>query len=210
MKKRLFIVGAGGLGREMEFWINLVPDKTRDYSIFGYLDDNLKALDGYPSDYKVVGNTFDYKFGKNDLILICIANSKIKEEVFNRLNKKVEIFTFISPLAKISKFSKIGRGSIINPNCLITTNANVGECVLLNIGCHIGHDSTIGSFSSLMSNVDIGGNCNIGTHVFFGTNSTIIPEKGVGNKIRIGAGSIVTNNLKEPGTYFGNPAIQLY
>jgi acetyltransferase-like isoleucine patch superfamily enzyme len=60
-----------------------------------------------------------------------------------------------------------------------------------------------------MTNVDIGGFCKIGRHVFFGTNSTLIPEKKVNNNIRIGAGSIVINNLIKPGTYFGNPAKQL-
>jgi sugar O-acyltransferase (sialic acid O-acetyltransferase NeuD family) len=209
MKRNLYLVGAGGLGREMEFWINLFPQDKRDYEICGYIDDNPGALFNNPSDYAVVGDTFNFEYKAGDLAALCITNSVIKEEVYNRLKEKVEIFTFVSPLARISKFSKIGKGTIITPNCLITTNVTIGECVLINLGSQVGHDSTIGDFSSLMTNVDIGGNCKVGRHVFFGSNSTLIPEKRVNNNIRVGAGSVVINNLNKPGTYFGNPAKQL-
>lgn len=209
MKRKLYLVGAGGLGRELEFWINLIPSGERNYEISGYIDDNPAALDDKPSDYKIIGNTYDFEFRSGDLVALCISNSVIREEIFNRLKLKVEIFTFISPMAKVSKFSMIGQGTIITPNCLITTNVTIGECVLLNIGSQVGHDSTIGSFTSLMTNVNIGGNCRLGSHVFFGSNSTIIPGKKVSNYIRIGAGSVVISNLNKPGTYFGNPAKQL-
>ncbi len=210
MKKRLFLVGAGGLGRELEFWINLIPVEDRDYLIAGYIDDNPDALRNYPSDYAVVGNTRDFNYQKGDLVLLCIGNSTIKEELFNRLKDKVEFLTFISPLAKVSKFSKIGNGSIITPNCLITTNVTIGDFVLVNIGSQIGHDTAIGSFSSIMCNVDIGGNCIVGDHVFFGSNSVLIPDRKINNCITVGAGSLVINNLKQPGTYFGNPAKQIF
>lgn len=193
----------------MEFWINLISRDERDYEIYGYIDDNQNALLNNPSDYTVVGDTLNFEYEPGDLAALCITNSEIKEEVYNRLKDKVEIFTFISPLARVSKFSKIGIGTIITPNCLITTNVTIGECVLVNLGSQVGHDCTIGDFSSLMTNVDIGGFCKIGRHVFFGSNSTLIPEKRVNNNIRIGAGSIVINNLNKPGTYFGNPAKQL-
>lgn len=210
MKRKLYLVGAGGLGREMEFWINLIPPNDRDYEICGYLDDNPDSMLNNPSDYKVIGNTSNFAYNGGDLAALCITNSAIKEEIYHRLKGKVEIFTFISPLARVSKFSKIGEGTIITPNCLVTTNVEIGNCVLLNLGSQVGHDSTIGDFSSLMTHVDIGGLCNVGSHVFFGSNSTLIPEKKVNNNIRIGAGSIVINNLKKPGTYFGNPAKQLF
>ena len=206
MKKKLYLVGAGGLGRELEFWINLIPLNKRDYEINGYIDDNPVALSTYPSDYKIVGNTFDFAYNKGDLVILCIANSLIKEKIFNRLKNKVEIFTFISPLARVSKFSTIGKGSIITPNCIITTNVKIGDFVLVNIGTQICHDSQIGDYTSLMTNVDIGGNCKIGNHVFFGSNSTLLPDKKVSNNIKIGLGSIVISNLGKQGTYFGNPA----
>ena len=45
----------------------------------------------------------------------------------------------------------------------------------------------------------------IGNNVSIGTNATILPVKIVDNVV-IGAGSVVTKDLLEPGIYVGNPA----
>ena len=45
----------------------------------------------------------------------------------------------------------------------------------------------------------------IGNNVLIGSNSTILPVTIVDDVI-IGAGSVVTKDIIEPGIYFGNPA----
>ena len=45
----------------------------------------------------------------------------------------------------------------------------------------------------------------IGSHVSIGTNATILPVTICDNVV-IGAGSVVTKNINEPGIYAGNPA----
>jgi acetyltransferase-like isoleucine patch superfamily enzyme len=45
----------------------------------------------------------------------------------------------------------------------------------------------------------------IGNHVTIGTHATVLPVTICDNVI-IGAGSVVTHNIKQPGTYAGNPA----
>ena len=57
-----------------------------------------------------------------------------------------------------------------------------------------------------MSHVDLGGYVTLKKRVYVGTNATIIPGITIGEDIKIGTGAIVIKNLKESGTYFGNPA----
>ena len=45
----------------------------------------------------------------------------------------------------------------------------------------------------------------IGNHVSVGTNATILPIT-ICDHVVIGAGSVVTKNITEPGIYAGNPA----
>ncbi len=45
----------------------------------------------------------------------------------------------------------------------------------------------------------------IGNNVSIGTNSTVLPIKICDNVV-IGAGSVVTKDIDEPGIYAGNPA----
>tara|TARA_Y100001954_G_scaffold237488_2_gene301341 strand:- start:993 stop:1214 length:222 start_codon:yes stop_codon:yes gene_type:complete len=48
----------------------------------------------------------------------------------------------------------------------------------------------------------------ISEKVYIGSNSTILPVKICSNVV-IGAGSVVTKDIIESGTYAGNPAIKI-
>jgi acetyltransferase-like isoleucine patch superfamily enzyme len=45
----------------------------------------------------------------------------------------------------------------------------------------------------------------IGNHVSIGTNATILPVE-ICDHVVIGAGAVVTRDIREPGIYAGNPA----
>ena len=48
----------------------------------------------------------------------------------------------------------------------------------------------------------------VGNHVSIGSNATVLPVKICDNVV-IGAGSVVTRDIEEPGIYAGNPARKL-
>jgi len=206
-KFNVYIIGASGFGREIESWISLSNNFKNRFLIKGYLDDNIYALDSYPSRYKVLGKIDDFQFQKNkDFVLLAIADPTIKESIVGRLKNKVNFLSFIFSNVIIGKNVTIGEGTIIAPNCVLSTNINIGPYVTINLGTHIGHDSTISDFSSIMANVDISGSVKIGESVFIGSNATIVPRIIIGDKTKITAGSIVLNNLPEYSFVFGNPA----
>jgi len=209
-KKRLFIIGAGGLGRELESWLTQSPGFGVKFDIVGFLDDNPKALDDNPSDYRVIGTPLKYNYGSADFVIFGIADPVIKIKLYENLINVIKLFTFIAPNTIIGKNNKIGEGSVICPNCIITTNVKIGKCVFINCGSQIGHDSDIGSFSSIMSNVDIGGKCKIGSGVFIGSHVNIIPTVNIENSAKIGAGSTVIKRVKEKSSVFGNPAKRVF
>ena len=210
MKHKLYIIGAGEFGRELESWISTSDDSGRDWELKGFIDDGkpVGALD-FPSNLEVLGSVDTFPFNQEDYILISIANAKIRKKITTKLTGKVRFLTYIDSRASIGLFNKIGAGSIICPYCIITTNVTIGEHVIMNIGSHIGHDVEVGSYSSLMPNVDLGGNCKVGECVFIGTNACLIPSRHLANNIVVGAGSTVIRNFLKPDiTIFGNPAKQ--
>jgi sugar O-acyltransferase (sialic acid O-acetyltransferase NeuD family) len=206
LKKRIYIIGAGDFGREMESWLEDLPNFKNEYEIKGYLDNDSKSLQNKPTDYEIVGTHEEMEFNENDYVVIAISNSKVRKRIAESLINKVNFFTYIAPNVTIGKFTKIGSGSIICSNCFISTNTVIGDFVIVNAGSNIGHDCIIESYCSLMANVDIGGSVILGEGVFIGTKATIIPKKRIFRGIIIGAGTIVIRNLNKVGTYFGNPA----
>ena len=211
MKKRnLYIVGAGGFGREMEGYLDRVLESERAWRVAGYLDDNPEALQGYPSDFKVLGSARNFEFQPRDLAIIAIATPDVKKAMVEAIRDRVELFTFVAPDAHIGKFSKIGKGCIIGPRVTIGPNASLGDAVFVNIGCMIGHDVKISDFCSFMANNIIAGGCKIGEGAYFASSVTVIPDRSICDRAFIGAGSVVVGNIKKRGTVFGNPARYLW
>ena len=208
-KRNLYIIGASNFGREIESWLNLLPEEGRDWILKGFLHsfEGESPLANYPSDYSIIGDWANFDLSKEDYCIIAVADVTWKEKIYNALKNKVTFFTYIAPNSIIGKFNQIGEGSIICPNVLISTNVSIGKCVTINFGTEIGHDVEIGAFSSIMPKNCITGNVQIGNNVFSGAGALFIPKVKVNNFNVIGAGSVVvTDVIKENVTLFGNPA----
>ncbi len=206
MKKRLFIVGAGGLGRGLESYLEMIPEEKRDWELTGFIDESPTALDNLPTDYKILGDINTYPFEKEDMALIAIGDPHVRRNVYDRLEGRVQFFTFIDSRAILGKFNRIEEGCIILAGCIISNNVKIGKCTIVLEKTIIGHDSELGDFCSLMPNVDIAGGCSLGDNVFIGTNATIIPQRSIADDVIIGAGSVVLRNVRSKCTIFGNPA----
>jgi sugar O-acyltransferase (sialic acid O-acetyltransferase NeuD family) len=206
VKKRLLIIGAGGFGRELESWLDRVPENTRDWRIYGYLDDNPRALCGFPTDYALLASIDAFEFGANDLAILALADPKTKLRVVTRLEGRVEFLTFIAPGTAIGKHVNLGRGIVVGLECLLTTNVSIGDFATINSRTCIGHDVGIGAYASLMGNVMVSGDCSIGQSAYVGTSATIIQGRRVGERAIVGAGGVVFRHVAPDTTVIGNPA----
>ena len=137
----------------------------------------------------------------------------------------------------INKIKKGIGVKIIEPvnlyGCTLQDNVFVGPFVEIQNDVTIGERTRIQSHSFICSNTEIGSDCFIGHGVMFindkfvdrklskeflptklgnkvyvGSNSTMMPVS-ICNDVVIGAGSVVTKDITEPGTYVGNPARKL-
>lgn len=205
-KKKLYIIGAGGFGRQLESYLDQHTKEKVDWELMGYIDDNPNALKNVGSDYQILGNVHTYDFQEGDMVLIAIADLKAKMKIVELLRNNVTFFTYVSDTALVGKNVKLGEGSIICPGAKIGSNVSIGEFCIINLDTIIGHDSTIGKNNSIMPHVDVGGGSIIGNNIFMGTKATISPRLNVVDNTHIGVGAVVIKDVLEPGTYFGNPA----
>lgn len=209
-KESFYLLGAGGYARELESWYHntLFSDK---YKLEGYIDDNLKALEGIENDYGILDSFNDGSLWKENNIVVAISSCEVKEKLEKELSlNKCNVLSFKHDSTLIGKNSKFGKGNVFCPYVIISCNVIIGDLVTINSGSQIGHDVIIGNYTSIMANVDVGGGAVIGNNVFIGSNAVILPGVKIPDYTRIGAGSVVIRTIKKVGTYFGNPAKKIF
>lgn len=205
-KMEVAIIGAGGFARELSSWITVGESA---FTVKGFYDDNNQALEAYPGAGYVIGNIADFISEK--YILIGIMNPEVKNRIMELCaQSSVKILSYIDISARVGIRTKPGIGFVAFPQTVISCDCIIGDNVFINCGSQIGHDVIIGDSTSIMANVDIGGGAIIGKNVFIGSGATILPGVKIANNARIGAGSVVIKNVRESGTYFGNPAKKIF
>ncbi len=204
--KQLIIVGASGLGREIADWIEDINEVSPTWKVLGFLDDNLDAICGYPSDYKVIGKISEWEPSADQWFVCGLAFPDVKRHCVELLKSKGAKFaTIIHPTALVSKFSDIGEGSIITQRSGLNTNTKVGKFVTI-LESRMGHDSSIGDYSTLSGDCNVNGHVSIGQDVYVSCGVSIAPSKKIGDGAKVGIGSVVISNVKPGVTVFGNPA----
>jgi len=110
---------------------------------------------------------------------------------------------FVGPFVEIQNDVIIRNKTRIQSHTFICSNVSIGE------DCFIGHGVmfTNDKFISRKLSKDFLKTV-VGNKVYIGSNTTILPVS-ICDDVVIGAGSVVTKNIIEPGTYAGNPAKRL-
>lgn len=206
----IIIIGAGGLAREIVSWHN-TSKYNLSTKIVGFLDDNLNVLEGYTTDLNILGNVDLEKIKKNQSAIFAISNGEIKKKLLEKaIFYNVKIANYIHESCFIGERTTFGKGFVMLPYAIVSCDTVIGDLTFINSGTQIGHDVKIGNFTSIMANVDIGGGAEVGNNVFIGSNAVILPGVKIPDNTRIGAGAVVLRNIKESGTYFGNPAKKIF
>lgn len=194
--KKLLIYGAGGNGK-----VCADIAKNMGYKDILFFDDdiNVNSLD----EYHVIHNLNDINFEEYELFN-AIGDNKTREEVTNRLNRKMA--TLIHPTAVIGENVEIGEGSVVMAKAVINPGSKLGKGVIINTCSSLDHDDVIEDFSHVSINSHMAGTVHLGKRVFVGMSSTIINNIDICDDAIIGAGATVVNNIDIPGTYVGVPA----
>ena len=204
----IFILGAGGLGREIAAWNTLTNNPI---PILGFIDDNAQNLNHEirvgKHNYPIISLSTAISDFKNHKFIPAISNPHLKQELIEQLsNGGLVLSRYIHDTSFIAPDVVISEGVIICPQVSISTNVIIGKSVLLNVGTRIGHDCKIGDFTSVLGGNLINGDVTIGNKCLIGAGAVIRPGKIIENSSVVGIGSVVIRNVKEGTTVFGNPA----
>lgn len=207
--KDLYIIGAGGFGREIVWLVERINQREATWNIKGFVDDNT-SLQGYAKDgYPIVGGT-DYLLNQQKEIWIACAvgSAKVRKSIIEKLqvNPNIRFATVIDPSVILSDRIKIGEGTIICAGTILTVDITIGNHVIINLDCTLGHDDVIEDFVTIYPSVNVSGNALVETCAELGTGMQIIKGKKIGKESILGARAVVVKDIPEKCTAVGSSA----
>jgi sugar O-acyltransferase (sialic acid O-acetyltransferase NeuD family) len=205
--KQVFIVGAGGFGREVLAWLRQHPACGADWTVAGFVDDNPDVLSGFAVDIPLAGSVEGCGVEPAHRFVCALGQPSVKRRVVERLRERgARFMSFLHPSAVLGERVRLGDGVVICPGVILTADIEVGSFVALNCAASAGHDCRIGAFATISGHVDLTSRTHVGEGVFVGSHAVLTPGVRVGEGALVGAGSVVINPVRAGSTVFGNPA----
>jgi sugar O-acyltransferase (sialic acid O-acetyltransferase NeuD family) len=207
--KDLIIIGASGFGREAMWVAERMNEKSPEWNILGFLDDNAELKGQTVGGYPVLGGVDDAALHPDAYYLCAIGASKVREKIISRVDALLpdaHYATLIDPTVQMSKRVRIGEGTIICAGNIITVDIEIGKHIIINLDCTVGHDAVLHDFVTLYPSVNVSGISEIGRCTELGTGAQIIQAKTVGEYTIVGAGAVVVKDIPAKCTAVGSPA----
>lgn len=213
--KDLYIIGAGGFGREVAWLIERInfdrKEKgiSEEWYIKGFIDDNRDKQGDMEGSYNVIGDCvyLNKLADEKEIYAVCaVGAAKVRKKIIKNLNPRIQFPAVIDPSVLISDRAEIGAGSIICGGTIITVDIKIGKHVIINLNCTVGHDVILHDYVTVYPSVNISGNVEVGECSEMGTGMQIIQGKKIGTCSVVGAGAVVVQDIPENCTAVGSPA----
>ncbi|MBP5790688.1 MAG: acetyltransferase [Kiritimatiellae bacterium] len=194
----LFIVGAGGFGREAIWTVERINSLSQQpaWRILGYADNDPKwkkgqNFEGYPILGTLDEADRDYPGAS---VFIALGNNKKRAEAYKRLRGH-DFPAIIDPKAQISPTTEFKHGNFIGAGAVIQVGSELGKFDIVGSNAVIGHDAVLGDFVNMGPGTVIAGGSKVGNGVSFYANSATMPRVTIGDGATISAGTGVKSDL---------------
>jgi sugar O-acyltransferase (sialic acid O-acetyltransferase NeuD family) len=211
-RKRIVVIGAGGMAREVQWLIREINAVELLYEFLGYVVSDLNQCGNYDSRSAILG---DYRWLEEnrssiDAVTVGIgtpaARLKVGRELLALL-PEVEFPALIHPSAILDLASAtIGQGVQICAGTVATVNITLDTWALCNLGCTLGHEAFVGEGSVIHPGANISGGVVLGKGVLVGTGAQVLQYCRVGDGATLGAGAVVHKDVAAGVTVAGVPA----
>ena len=210
MRQSLYIVGAGGFGREVYQWFLDCEAMQAAYDFSGFIDDRADALDLFDLQAPVLTHEAACETVDSAVFICGLGSVVLKRKLCQPLlDAGASFVSLVHPSARVGSRVKLGRGVVVCPGVTITCDVVLGQFSMINCHTTIGHGACIGEWTTVSAQCDLTGYTNLGDKVFVGSGARFIPGKQVGSGATVGAGSVVIRDVKAGTSVFGNPAREI-
>jgi sugar O-acyltransferase (sialic acid O-acetyltransferase NeuD family) len=202
---RIFVVGAGGFGREVIHWArDAWPDVANKIS--GFLASDSGALDSRPSTIPIIADPSDFCPEEGSGFVLAIGIPAVRRRVAESLlSRGARFLTLVHPTAIVAPTARIGEGCVICPHAIVSDATTVGRFTLMNYHSSLAHDAATGEFAVLSPYAALGGGAEIGADAFLGLHASVGPGKRLGPRTKVSANSAALSDAPADSIVFGVP-----
>jgi sugar O-acyltransferase (sialic acid O-acetyltransferase NeuD family) len=208
--KRVYIIGAGGWGREVLVQMCDAVEHGQDWKIAGFLDTRPHMLNGIDCGVTIVGSPLTHMPQPDEAFVCAIGlprpRQQFSQPILDKGGEFMHVRTPYNTAGYLSVRVHLGTGCFWAPRVQVSPDVHIGDFANIHSGTVIGHDVHIGNYAQIGAMTFIGGGAQIGDYAIVHPHATITPGVKVGEGATVGAGSVVLKNVPAGSTVFGNPA----
>ena len=207
--KHLIIIGARGWGREVYAGaIGTKAYRDGEFDVKGFLDSKADAFEGLKGTYPpIISSPEEYEVQPDDVFFVAMGEPKWRRYYAEMMEKKgAKFLSIIDDKAFVNPTATIGDGSYIAGWSSVSDNVKLGKHVIVHSFSALGHDTRVRDYVSIEAYCFSGGYSEIGDDSVMHVRSHLLPHKKIGDKVVVGASSVVMRNVPDGDHVFGNPA----
>jgi sugar O-acyltransferase (sialic acid O-acetyltransferase NeuD family) len=193
----LYILGAGGLGRE-----TLDAAIASRVAVAAFLDDarageTVRGVRVMKPDEGPSGGAY----------IIGIADPAARRRLAELLDARgFQPFTLVHPRAVIAPETTLGPGCLVLANAHLSSSVALGAHAQVQYNATVGHDAVLQDRVTVYPGANISGSVTLEDDVTVGSNAVVLQGRIVGRGAFVGAGAVVTRDVPAGMVVVGSPA----
>jgi len=201
----IILIGLGGHAHSVADSI----EQAGQYNIIGFLD--TEEMQGKCfRDYRVLGTDdklkefFDRGIRNAFITVGFMGQGNVRYCLYQQLKEiGYRIPNIIDDTAIVSNSAKLEDGIFVGKKAVINAGAKIGKMCIINTSAVVEHDCMIERFSHIAVGGVLCGNVFVGEQTLIGANATVIQMRKVGKHCVIGAGTIISKDVRDDMIRYG-------
>ena len=206
--QRMIIVGAGGLGREVEAFARHDYANGKDWYIGGFLDTRPEVLSAFATQVGVIGDPTTFVPQKDDIFIVAVGDTRLKKRLVASMRLRGARFVSLRTHVQISPLATYG-ASVFGDRATVSVDAIVGDYAYIGADTILGHDVVVGDYAHIGARCFVAGRVHIGEGAVIHPMASIATDVRIGEWATVGLGAVVFNEVPPGTTVVGNPARRL-
>ena len=207
--RSIFVLGAGGLAKEVAQLIGQINAVRPRWEFGGYVDFDDGEMAELPWGDLVGDDDWLISRSTPTDVAIGVGSPILRRRISEKFRgiPGIEFPNLIHPSTHVDPdVVSMGVGNVITRGCVFTCDIALGDFNIFNLNVTVGHDCSIGSYNVISPGCNVSGRVEMGDSILIGTGASIIERKKIASEAVIGAGAVVVRDIVGPGTWVGVPA----